>query len=663
MNTFPKSSILTITAFVFVLLISITQPVKAQCYADTDVNGDGLTLSINDMSFLIDFLYLCGPTPPDLYKADLNGDCIIDTNDIHVFEEYYIYGLAAFDPYGGYPVETCCDPIIKRANIVATLFGMQHNSRGSACLEDIDDTLHITDLDLVPGSNENGFDAQPMIVPGFKGWNCRFMEDPSIPVDASILTDFIGNVDGAPDELVGSMRQEKRPDGKWDIWIQALPGVYQIDGYHNGTALRQDRGSWTTNNTAWVNIGSLGSKVKDANNGPYDMSIANMDDAGKLDLCFGTEDSALWTWEDEGIYDQLVTTVSFRSIDTDHVWISDITSLSQYGDNLSSYGIVNENYTFKYNEFNITNIGDAVIDPVIPTLVVSTADSTQPYGLVANGEYETDILEPIYHITYAENPTVPIGGTVVCAAVDEHLPGESFFDIFATTSPPPPGPDFPAESFFDVYYSMAQTKVSPTEWDVKVYSIVPATYVVEASLDGTVLYTSLPIPATGSYVDIGTVGSIAKGPDTGPHYQSISNIDDAGIIAIEQPDTLIYNWPGQGIVDMMIDEVKVTISHNPLGINLLPTIVANGLPELIIEDISVSSGCCVVRGDVLIPNDGLVLVNDVILLVNYIFKSGPPPECAEAGDVVVPLDGLILVNDLVYLVNYIFKSGPPPPPC
>jgi len=662
MNDFPKSSILTITAFIFVLLLSITQPVKAQCYADTDVNGDGLTLTIADMAFLMDFLYNCGPHIPELYKADLNGDCIIDTNDIHVYEEYHMYGLAAFDPYGGYPVETCCEPIVIRADITANLFGMQHISRGSACLQAVDDTFHITDLDMVPGSTENGFDAHPMMLPGFKGWNCRFAEDPSIPVDASILTDFIGNVDGNPDELVGSMRQEKRPDGKWDIWIQAIPGVYQINGYLNGTALRQDRGSWTTNNTAWVNIGALGSKAKGPNNGPYDMSIANMDDAGKIDLCFGTEDSALWTWEDEGIIDQLVTTVSFRNIDTDHVWIADITSLSQFGDNLSSYAIVNENYTFNFNEFNITNIGNAVIDPIPPTLVVTTVDSTQPYGLVAH-DYETDILEPIYNFVFAEDPTVPIGGTIVCAAVDEHFPAESFFDIFATGSPPPPSPDFPAESFFDVYYSMAQTKVSPTEWDVNIYSIVPSTYTVQASLDGTVLYTSLPIAATGNYVDIGALNSTSKAPDTGPHYQSMSNMDDAGIIAIEQPDTVIYNWPGQGIVDMMVDEVKVTITHNPLGINLLPAIVANGLPEFIIEDISVRSGCCVVRGDVVVPYDNLVLVNDLTFLVNYIFKSGPAPQCLEAGDAAIPLDGLTLVNDLVWLVNYIFKGGPPPPPC
>ncbi len=73
--------------------------------------------------------------------------------------------------------------------------------------------------------------------------------------------------------------------------------------------------------------------------------------------------------------------------------------------------------------------------------------------------------------------------------------------------------------------------------------------------------------------------------------------------------------------------------------------------------------CCTVRGDVLSPTDGLVLVNDLTLLVNYLFKSGPAPGCLDGGDSFVPLDGLILVNDLTVLVNYLFKSGPPPPAC
>lgn len=69
------------------------------------------------------------------------------------------------------------------------------------------------------------------------------------------------------------------------------------------------------------------------------------------------------------------------------------------------------------------------------------------------------------------------------------------------------------------------------------------------------------------------------------------------------------------------------------------------------------------RGDVALPKDVTVLVNDVVWLVNYLFKSGNAPECLNEGDCALPLDGNILVNDIVWLVNYLFKAGTPPPEC
>ncbi|MFH2048012.1 MAG: dockerin type I repeat-containing protein [bacterium] len=662
MKLYLKPSVLIKTVFIIVFLLSISPQVYAQCFANADCNGDGITLSINDMVFLVNFLYNCGSTPPDLFNCDLNGDCIVDTNDVHVYEEYMSIGLPAFAPWGGYPVPTCCEPIVIRADIVANLFGMQHISRGSACLEAIDDTLHISDLDLVPGSLYNGFDAKPMMLPGFKGWNCRFVEDPSLPVGASILSDFSGIVDGLPDQFVASLRQDKRPDGKWDIWVQALPGVYQINGYLGGNAIRQDRGSWTTNNTAWVNIGTLGTKVKGPNHGPYDMSVANMDDAGKIDICFGTEDSAMWSWENEGIINQLVTTVSFRNIDTDHVWIQDISSLSQFGENLSAYAIANENYTFSFEDYNITNIGNAVIDYLPASYyAVVNQDSTKPCGLAFRPD---PITQQNYDYTYFllyEEPSTPVNGSYMCSAVDESFPAESFFDVFASGTPPP-SPDFPAESFFDVYYSMTQKKSSPSEWNVKVFSIIPATYSVVASLDGTVLFTSAPVPATGSYVDIGTVGSSAKIPDLGPHPFRIEISNESGIISLEQPDSLIYNWPSESVADLKIDKLQVIIHHGPLGFELIPAITAKNIPEFDIHAESGKNSCCNhdgIRGDANL--DGSILVDDLVLLVNYLFKSGPTPACIDEGD--ANGSGLILVDDLTLLVNYLFKSGLPPVTC
>jgi hypothetical protein len=62
-------------------------------------------------------------------------------------------------------------------------------------------------------------------------------------------------------------------------------------------------------------------------------------------------------------------------------------------------------------------------------------------------------------------------------------------------------------------------------------------------------------------------------------------------------------------------------------------------------------------GDV--NGDGLITVSDVVYLINYLFKGGPPP----AGGVMIGdinCDGKVTVSDVVYLINYLFRGGPPP---
>jgi subtilisin family serine protease/glutamine cyclotransferase len=62
------------------------------------------------------------------------------------------------------------------------------------------------------------------------------------------------------------------------------------------------------------------------------------------------------------------------------------------------------------------------------------------------------------------------------------------------------------------------------------------------------------------------------------------------------------------------------------------------------------------RGDVNADFD--VTIADVVYLINYLFKSGPPPEPLLTGD--VNCDEEIDIVDAVYIVNYLFKGGPPP---
>jgi len=72
------------------------------------------------------------------------------------------------------------------------------------------------------------------------------------------------------------------------------------------------------------------------------------------------------------------------------------------------------------------------------------------------------------------------------------------------------------------------------------------------------------------------------------------------------------------------------------------------------------TSCCVgLRGDV--TGDDIILVNDLVFLVDYLFKAGPAPSCEKEGDATG--DGNTLVDDLVYLVDYLFKGGLPPVGC
>ena len=63
-----------------------------------------------------------------------------------------------------------------------------------------------------------------------------------------------------------------------------------------------------------------------------------------------------------------------------------------------------------------------------------------------------------------------------------------------------------------------------------------------------------------------------------------------------------------------------------------------------------------IRGDV--NTDGVIELGDVVYLINYLFKGGPPPDPLWTGD--VNCDGVIDIGDVVYLINYLFKGGPPP---
>lgn len=62
------------------------------------------------------------------------------------------------------------------------------------------------------------------------------------------------------------------------------------------------------------------------------------------------------------------------------------------------------------------------------------------------------------------------------------------------------------------------------------------------------------------------------------------------------------------------------------------------------------------RGDA--TGDGVVNIADVIYMINYLYRSGPPPVSFEAGDANCDDDHSLL--DIVFLINYLYRGGPPP---
>ncbi len=64
----------------------------------------------------------------------------------------------------------------------------------------------------------------------------------------------------------------------------------------------------------------------------------------------------------------------------------------------------------------------------------------------------------------------------------------------------------------------------------------------------------------------------------------------------------------------------------------------------------------VARGDA--NGDGTINIGDAVYIVNYIFKSGPPPNPFDAGD--ANCDHAVNVGDAINIINYIFKGGPKP---
>ncbi len=148
---------------------------------------------------------------------------------------------------------------------------------------------------------------------------------------------------------------------------------------------------------------------------------------------------------------------------------------------------------------------------------------------------------------------------------------------------------------------------------------------------------TLNFSVTATDVDTGDVLSISKtgvgtfnfspkkSPATGFFGFSPTNVDTIGS---PYTVTFIVN-DGTGLADTA--EVMITVK--PF------TIPPSGL-----------------EGD--LTGDDRVDQSDIVFLVNFIFKDGPPPNPLAAGD--INGDCFVTLADLIYLINYVFQGGPAP---
>ncbi|MBI5869054.1 MAG: hypothetical protein HZB43_12350 [candidate division Zixibacteria bacterium] len=77
------------------------------CFADGDIDGDGIPLAVADLVALSKFILGVGPAPIPLCRADMNADGYIDEGDAEIFSCYFINGMTCFPVF---PVPPICNP-------------------------------------------------------------------------------------------------------------------------------------------------------------------------------------------------------------------------------------------------------------------------------------------------------------------------------------------------------------------------------------------------------------------------------------------------------------------------------------------------------------------------------------------------------------------------
>jgi hypothetical protein len=160
-----------------------------------------------------------------------------------------------------------------------------------------------------------------------------------------------------------------------------------------------------------------------------------------------------------------------------------------------------------------------------------------------------------------------------------------------------------------------------------------------------------------------------------PHDTQLSGISDSAHLVLANGtadlalSSIVANQTGYTNMNLNIDTYKTGVRSVAAGsLLMLADDEASVQYDLAYSPDSGFSGCDVditdsvpdicgyICGDA--NGNGIVNIQDITFLINFLYKGGASPNPLQAGD--ANASGLINIQDITYLINYLYKQGAPP---
>ena len=579
------------------------------CYADGDVNNDGMGLTTGDLSDLIAYLSGNGSAPVPPYSADLNGDGIIDGKDVQVYKNYFIYGMSVFAPYGGYPVMCPCDPIL--APMAMYLHSIEGGgNRGPG--EVIAGIPFIINIGLMNGTSDKLLQISNGI---------RFYS----PNDATWEPVVYGYYEDFPAESFFDV-----------VW----------SGDFSNTGSGADTVGFLLNATTLPGV-----------NGYDDIllrlsTVAHLGQAGDticIDSSFYPPDGD-WQWQTASY---TITPVwdgphCFEILE----YVYD--TVLAYSTVLASFGTaeLTENPD---SSVTVSNLGDGGSDGVTlefdetPTVIIGLSGPNDiPAGGAIGGFLIQYLDKCCWDPTDVHKDCLYLGTKCL-----------DFHNCVAYGWPHPFGICEPAIAIGPIEYmrgpgNMRSLIVVPSGSD-------SATVYMDGYNDpaGFTLYVYEGGGLVDS-VDCDAGTTIITGR-TMPTAMSIG-----GMSAMTWASSMDFVIEGGGVLHG--DELR-SRPHSATRTSEMVSraaVLGAGLSEFVISGVETIPCCQGIRGNVDGDPEDLIDISDLVYLVDYMFTGGSAPTCWEEANVDgngLDDDSGIDISDLVYLVDYMFNGGPAPVSC